>query len=156
MKYEKSLEDEIDWKVIDQLHTATNFFASTSTELKKLFFTLLVIAIPTLIKLSDDKLDKALFISIFILIFLFWLLDSYTYYYQDKLREKMNHRFNDLKDRNKNDTDAVNTNEEIIIEIDRTSKHRLRRSLINYSMSLYLLIFIINLIASTLFFLDII
>lgn len=156
MKYEKSLEDEIDWKVIDQLHTATNFFASTSTELKKLFFTLLVIAIPTLIKLSDDKLDKALFISIFILIFLFWLLDSYTYYYQDKLREKMNHRFNDLKDRNKNDTDAVNTNEEIIIEIDRTSKHRLRRSLINYSMSLYLLIFIINLIASTLFFLDVI
>lgn len=152
MKYEKSLEDEIDWKVIDQLHTATNFFASTSTELKKIFFTLIVIAIPTLIKLSGDKLDKALFISIFILTFLFWILDSYTYFYQDKLREKMNSLFNNIKDRNKTRNLQDNNEEEVTIEINRTSENRLKRSLFNYSMFLYLLVFVINFLASTLFY----
>jgi len=152
MKYEKSLEDEIDWKVIDQLHTATNFFASTSTELKKIFFTLIVIAIPTLIKLSGNKLDKALFISIFILTFLFWILDSYTYFYQDKLREKMNSLFNNIKDRNKTRNLQDNNEEEVTIEINRTSENRLKRSLFNYSMFLYLLVFVINFLASTLFY----
>ncbi|MCD0457174.1 hypothetical protein LPB85_17115 [Chryseobacterium sp. LC2016-27] len=152
MKYEKSLEDEIDWKVIDQLHTATNFFASTSTELKKIFFTLIVIAIPTLIKLSGDKLDRALFISIFVLTFLFWILDSYTYFYQDKLREKMNLLFNDIKNRNKTENMPDSNEEEVTIEIDRTSENRLKRSLFNYSMFLYLLVFIINLLATILFY----
>lgn len=152
MKYEKSLEDEIDWKVIDQLHAATNFFASTSTELKKIFFTLIVIAIPTLIKLSGDKIDRALFISIYILTFLFWILDSYTYFYQDKLREKMNLLFNDIKNRNKTENMQGNNEEEVTIEINRTSKNRLKRSLFNYSMSLYLLVFIVNLLALILFY----
>ncbi|CAM3413284.1 hypothetical protein [Flavobacterium chungbukense] len=155
MIYEKSLEDEIDWKVIDQLHTATNFFASTSTELKKLYFTLIAIAIPTLIKLSQDSLDKSLFISIFTLTILFWLLDSYTYFYQDKLREKMNILFNQIKKRNTviNEKDESN-NKEIIIETNRTSKGRIWRSLFNNSMLLYLFMFTITIIGSILFWKD--
>ncbi|SNR83373.1 hypothetical protein [Flavobacterium sp. ov086] len=156
MIYEKSLEDEIDWKVIDQLHTATNFFASTSTELKKLYFTLVGISIPILIKLSDDKLDRSLFISIFTLTLLFWILDSYTYFYQDKLREKMNVLFNNIKHRNIIKKTISEDNDEIIIEIDRTSKNRIWRSLFNYSMLLYLTMFIITLIASLLFWTNII
>ena len=70
-EYKKNLDDEIDWKIIDQLHTATINFSTTSLELKKLFFVLLGISVPTLTKLAGDKLDLSLFIAIYILIITF-------------------------------------------------------------------------------------
>lgn len=39
--YRKTLDDEINWKLIDQLHSATLNFSSTSLELKKFFLFLL-------------------------------------------------------------------------------------------------------------------
>ena len=75
-EYKRTLEDEIDWKVIDQLHTATVNFSSTSLELKKLFFVMVGIAVPSLIKLAGDKLDLSLFVTLYILTFTFWFIDS--------------------------------------------------------------------------------
>lgn len=100
-EYKKTLEDEIDWKVIDQLHTATNTFSTASLELKKLYFVLVGVAVPSLIKLASDKLDTSLFVTLYLLTFAFWFLDSFTYFYQEKLREKMDKLFNQIKSRNK-------------------------------------------------------
>ena len=99
-EYKKSLEDEIDWKIIDQLHAATLNFSTTSLELKKLFFVLVGIAVPTLIKLAGDELDLSLFVTIYLISSTFWLLDSFTYFYQEKLREKMDKHFMQIRIRN--------------------------------------------------------
>jgi hypothetical protein len=154
-EYKKSLEDEIDWKLIDQLHTATSTFSSTSLELKKLFFVLVGIAIPTLVKLAKDKLDFSLFITIYILGFSFWFLDSFTYYYQDKLRDKMDDVFSRIKQRNKDTiiiANSPNQNlEEFTIDADRTSETRVSRSIWNSSVKFYLIMIIINSVAIILF-----
>ncbi len=146
MEYKKSLEDEIDWKIIDQLHSATASFSSTSLELKKLFFVLIGIAVPSLIKLAGDKLDLSLFITLYIITITFWYLDSFTYFFQDKLREKMDKRFNEIKTRNKKETIITNDiiNSEYTIESIRTSKDRIWRSISNSSMRFYFVLLIIN------------
>jgi hypothetical protein len=144
-EYKKSLEDEIDWKLIDQLHTATVSFYSTSLELKKLFFVLVGIAVPSLIKLSGDKLDISFFITLYILTFTFWFLDSFTYFYQEKLREKMDKHFNLIKSRNK-ETLIIPSNiiQDFTIEMSRTQKNRLWRSVSNPSVRFYFVLLILN------------
>lgn len=154
-QYKKSLEDEIDWKVIDQLHAATINFSSTSLELKKLFFVLLGISVPTLVKLAKDKLDLSLFITIYILALSFWSLDSFTYFYQEKLRDKMDDIFSRIKSRNQEkviiSSFPTESLEEYTIEADRTSNKRVSRSIWNPSVKFYLVMIILNSIAFFLF-----
>jgi hypothetical protein len=145
--YKRSLQDEIDWKIIDQLHAATATFSSTSLELKKMFLVLIGIAIPSLIKLADDQLDLSLFMTVFLLIGIFWFLDSYTYYYQEKLREKMDSHFAEIKRRNQNSIvlpDGKKT--EFTIESNRTQSDRLWRSISNNSLRFYHLMAALNII----------
>ncbi|MDR1383849.1 MAG: hypothetical protein LBJ67_08410 [Planctomycetaceae bacterium] len=152
-EYKKSIDDEIDWKLIDQLHTATLHFSSTSLELKKIYFVLVGIAVPTLIKLASDKLDLSLFITLYLLTVTFWFLDSFTYFHQEKLREKMDKIFSQIKRRNQN---KLIVSETFTIESSRTSKHRLLRSMFNYSVGLYIILFSLNSITLLLYFRDII
>ena len=158
----KTLEDEIDWKVIDQLHSATSAFSSSSIELKKLYFVLVGIAIPSLLKLAGDKLDLSLFISIYFLTVTFWLLDSYTYFYQEKLRGKMNQLFLEIRNRNKESLIEINLasnstkNTAITLETNRTQKTRIRRSLFNSSLLLYLFMFLLTTMSLVLFKFEII
>jgi hypothetical protein len=44
-EYKKTVDDEIDWKVIDQLYSATLNFSNTSLDLKKLYSVLIGIAV---------------------------------------------------------------------------------------------------------------
>lgn len=151
-EYKKSLEDEIDWKVIDQLHSATVNFSKTSLELKKLFFVLIGIAVPSLIKLAHNKLDISFFITLYILTFTFWFLDSFTYFYQEKLREKMDKHFNQIKSRNKETLImADNLKQEITLESNRTQEKRMWRSVSNPSVSFYFFLFVLNTIGIILF-----
>lgn len=156
-EYKRSLEDEIDWKVIDQLHTATVNFSNTSLELKKLFFVLLGIAVPSLIKLAGDKLDISLFITLYILTTTFWFLDGFTYFYQEKLREKMDKLFNQIKGRN-NQSIIVpdNIKHNFTIEENRTQKDRLCRSATNPSVRFYIVLIVVNSIGLILFIKNII
>ncbi len=150
--YKKSLDDEIDWKIIDQLHTATVNFSTSSLEIKKLFFVLIGIAVPSIIKLSGDKLDLSLFVTLYILTFTFWFLDSFTYFYQEKLREKMNRHFNEIKSRNKEAliiTDSINQG--LIIESNRTSENRIWRSAFNPSVRFYIVLIALNTLGLWLF-----
>jgi hypothetical protein len=147
-EYKKSLEDEIDWKIIDQLHSATLNFSTTSLELKKLLFALIGIAVPILIKLAGDKLDISLFITIYLLALTFWFLDSFTYFYQEKLREKMDRHFRDIKIRNISKLKVtVNGNEDFTLETKRTGKDRVKRSFLNPSVRIYMFVIGLNTVA---------
>lgn len=96
----ENIKDKIDWKKIDQLHNATINFSKNSLEIKKLLFVVIGIATPLIINLCNNHLDRALFISLYIIIFLFWIFDSYTYYYQKKLRFQMDYYFKQILNRN--------------------------------------------------------
>lgn len=50
-EYKKSFEDEVDWVIIDQLHSATSRLSTASIELKNMFIILIGISIPAIIKL---------------------------------------------------------------------------------------------------------
>lgn len=151
-EYRKSLEDEIDWKIIDQLHAATLNFSTTSLELKKLFFVLIGIAVPTLLKLAGDRLDLSLFITIYLLSLTFWLLDSFTYFYQEKLREKIDNHFTQIRMRNVETTELP----DYTLENNRTSSGRIWRSLTNNSIKLYMVSIILNTLPFVLYLTDVI
>lgn len=154
-EYKKTLEDEIDWKVIDQLHNATLKFSATSLELKKILFVLVGILTPAIIKMSGGKLDMSLFITMYLLLLTFWFLDSFTYYYQEKLRSVMNSRFEQIRARNAV-VKPVNTlaqlnNEGETIESSRDESKRKFRSFLNSSMCIYPVLIALNSIGFVLF-----
>ena len=64
MEKDKNIENEIDWKIIDQLHNATNNFSKNCLEIKKLLFVVIGISTPLIINLCNNKLDRSLFISL--------------------------------------------------------------------------------------------
>lgn len=150
--YKKTVEDDIEWKLIDQLHSATLNFSNKSLELKKIYFVLIGIAVPTLIKLANDRLDTSLFVTLYILTLTFWYFDSYTYFYQEKLREKMDMYFSRIKKRHVYSqilTDYPKS--EFTIEVERNNKERLWRSITNISVRLYFVLLCFVLIAHILF-----
>ncbi len=92
------LEKEILFKKIDQLHNATLNFSKASIQMKQMMITLAAIVAPVVVKLSKDKLNSALFISLYTIIVIFHFLDGFTYYYQRKLRDLMEYHFKLIKD----------------------------------------------------------
>lgn len=102
MESSENIEDKIYWKKIDQLHNATINFSKNSLEIKKLLFVVIGILTPLIINLCGNHITIALFISLYITIFLFWIFDSYTYYYQKKLRLQMDLYFKQILDKNEN------------------------------------------------------
>lgn len=156
-KYEKSVEDEIDWKIIDQLHSATLNFSSTSLELKKMLFVLIGIAVPSLIKLAGNQLDLSLFVTIYLFSLTFWFLDSLTYYYQEKLREKMDLRFIQIKERNIEPLILSDQVQEVYtLEKNRTSADRIKRAATNPSVRLYFFVILLNSAGLLLYLMDLI
>ncbi|MDN3671562.1 hypothetical protein QWY99_00590 [Flavobacterium branchiarum] len=157
IEYVKSLDDEIDWKIIDQIHTATLNFSTTSLELKKIFLVLIGIAVPSLIKLAGDKIDTSLFVTIYLLALAFWSLDSFTYFYQEKLREKMDVHFANIKNRNLPTlTSKPVIGDDFTLENSRTSSNRIRRSIVNLSVMLYMFVVGLNTVALVLYLMEII
>lgn len=102
MESSENIEDKIYWKKIDQLHNATINFSKNSLEIKKLLFVVIGILTPLIINQCGNHITRALFISLYITIFLFWIFDSYTYYYQKKLRFQMDLYFKQILDKNEN------------------------------------------------------
>jgi len=150
-EYKKSVQDEIDWKVVDQLHAATLNFSSTSLELKKMYFVLVGIAMSALLVLTDQELDTSIFITLYLLTIMFWFLDSFTYYYQEGIRLKINKHLNLIHDRNIPNTSNT---QDFVIDVARSNKYRVIRSIFNYSLGLYYLCVILNTVGYVLFKLE--
>lgn len=87
--YTKSLQDELDWKLMDQLHGAVAQISSFCFEIKKFCVTTLFVVMTLLVKFTSDKLDHSIFVAGLIIPVCFWFLDATGYFYQVKLRGTM-------------------------------------------------------------------
>ncbi|MFI1410511.1 hypothetical protein ACH4Y0_11485 [Streptomyces sp. NPDC020707] len=82
-------KDELDKDQLDQLHAATVKASEACLELKKLC-ALIVVPVGTIIaSFGDKKPGPSLFAAGLMVIFGFWIADSFSYYYQRKLRGAM-------------------------------------------------------------------
>lgn len=131
---DSDVADTLDLKQIDQLHDVTLEFSKTSQELKKLAVGL-VSTVPLLIfKLTNNQLDHAVFMAGSVIVVSFWLVDAYTYFYQEKVRERMTEIGTALCHRH----GIMDSLPGIGMPLSkRPARERLRRSLFNPSQLLY-------------------
>ena len=127
------IDYEIDLKIIDQLHNAVINFSRNSMQAKRIMFTLLGVFVAALFQLSSLQDAIKWFPFVIAIVALFWAFDSYTYYYQEKLRGKMDERFESLKKRYSGSNNA----DEFTLPDKRKSECRVLRSLVNWSIVFY-------------------
>ena len=87
--YTKSLQDELDWKLLDQLYGVVAQISSFCFEIKKFCVTTLFVVMTLMIKFTSDKLDHSIFVAGLLIPICFWFLDATGYFYQVKLRGTM-------------------------------------------------------------------
>lgn len=133
--YTSSPEDVLTIKKIDQLHNATSMFSKQSFEIKKVFLTIEVAALTLISNFVETELYLALFVTALIIALIFYLLDSVTYYYQNKLRGIMVDEENQFRTRN------------LIQPILNPHSHKaLCSSFINWSHWIYLAVALLDVI----------
>lgn len=76
-------------KEIDQLDAAILQFSKNTLASKKICATLLVGFITIILQLTKNYFDVSIYISCGLILFIFWITDSISYYYQRKLRIRM-------------------------------------------------------------------
>ena len=128
MNNKNDTKDKLSWDKINQLHEAVSNFSKQSFDIKKLWITVEVSAITLMMSLKVKDFKFIVIVSIAVLIF-FYLLDSMTYYYQDKLREGIAKEQNSIRKRNG-----------IIEEKLERTNWRFIRSLVNWSHLLYYIV----------------
>lgn len=135
--YTKTFEDELDWKLFDQLHGAVSQVSGFCFEIKKFCVTTAFVVLTLMAKFTVDKLDHSLFITGLIITVCFWFLDAVGYYYQVKLRGMMESIRIRLGDRN---SQILGVGGAPIISRERLARSLPRRiydAVINHSMWLY-------------------
>ncbi|WP_242225785.1 hypothetical protein [Bacillus cereus group sp. BfR-BA-01358] len=142
MENDKSItEDDFDTMKIDQLHKVVMNFSSQSTEIKKMCITVEVAALTLITTIFKENYSEPSFtiltlLILFLVPILFYSIDIYTYYYQDKLRGVMFKYENNIRERNELDIlteERFNTN----------NKERIRRAIKSYSNMIYWALLII-------------
>lgn len=136
--YTKTLQDELDWKLLDQLSGVVSQISSFCFETKKFCVTTLFVVLTLMVKFTSDRLDNSLFVAGLCIPLCFWFLDSTGYYYQVKLRGAMEQIRQRLA--SKDAQSLVTTSGTSIIAKDRVDVPTYRRvldSAINHSMWLY-------------------
>jgi hypothetical protein len=143
--YIKSLDDELDWKILDQLFGVVSQISNFCFETKKFCVTTEFIVLTLLAKFTTDKLDNSIFVAGLVIPICFWFLDSVAYYYQAKLRGLMNAIQNRIKERHIKQ--LVSISSEPIIKPEHISKPwqgRVFDAAINHSMWIYAFLIIID------------
>ncbi|MDH5387156.1 MAG: hypothetical protein OEY06_01760 [Gammaproteobacteria bacterium] len=150
--YVRSLADELDWTLLDQLHSAVTQISGFCFEIKKFCVTTTFVVLALLIKFTSDKLDSSLFVAGALIPLCFWFLDSVAYYYQVKLRGTMEVIRYNIKERGS--VNAESSNLERTISNSRVNKSlllKIKDAFINNSMWLYLFMVVIDIIAWNLY-----
>ena len=119
-------------KEIDQLDSAILQFSKNTLATKKICASLLIGIVTLILKLTNNTLDLSIYFSCFITILIFWIIDSNSYYYQRKLRIRMNKIVNELKT-----TDFVTDGFGMPLSKEETSSWR--KAFFNDSQLFYLL-----------------
>lgn len=96
MNDERELKNKILLKEIDQLENATTEFSNSTRWMKKACFSIITVVLPLLIKGNISLSGLEISSIIFLIAFIFWIVDSYCYYYQVKLRWMMGMKFREL------------------------------------------------------------
>jgi len=96
MNDERELKNKILLKEIDQLENATTEFSNSTRWMKKACFSIITIVLPLLLKGNISLSGLEISAIIFLITFVFWIVDSYCYYYQVKLRWLMGIKFREL------------------------------------------------------------
>lgn len=91
------INETLKLKEIDQLDSAILQFSKNTLATKKICASLLVGIVAIILKLTNNSLDLSIYVSSFITILIFWIIDSNSYYYQRKLRIRMNKLVNELR-----------------------------------------------------------
>lgn len=136
--YKKSIQDELDWKLLDQLHSVVAQISSFCFEIKKFCVTTLFVVMTLMAKFTLDKLDHSIFVAGLIIPVCFWFLDATAYFYQVKLRGTMESIRRRLASRDENP--LVAENGEMIISSSRASASicdRIFDAAFNHSMWIY-------------------
>lgn len=139
--YTKSLEDELDWKLLDQLYGVTSQISNFCFEIKKFCITTEFVVLALMAKFTENKLDSSLFITGLAIPVCFWFLDSVAYYYQVSIRGTMDNIRVRIEKRNNGQ--LTSTSGVPIINPDRieiSKRKRIFNATINHSMWLYVLI----------------
>lgn len=142
MEKDKSItEDDFDTMKIDQLHKVVMNFSSQSTEIKKMCITVEVAALTLITTIFKENYSEPSFtiltlLILFLVPILFYSIDIYTYYYQDKLRGLMFKYENNIRARNEL---GILTEE----RFDTNNKERIRRAIKSYSNMIYWALLII-------------
>lgn len=83
------INETLKLKEIDQLHDTVAQFSKSTIETKKICATLVVAVSTIILKVTDNHLDPSLYITTLSVVFIFWLIDSNFYYYQRKVRIRL-------------------------------------------------------------------
>jgi hypothetical protein len=146
-EYVRTVDDELDWSVLNQLHAVVIQMGAFCFRTKQICLTVLVGVIALITALTSDKLDTSIFVAGAVIPACFWFLDAVAYYYQVKLRGLMSDAQERIKNRHSNDKLCWVNSE--IIEKSRTEKPQITKvcsSFFNHSMWLYLIIILIDII----------
>lgn len=149
-KYERSLEDELDWSLLEQLHRVTLQTSAFCFRTKQICVTVDVAIAGLLARYLENNLGHSVFVAGLLIPAIFWALDSVGYYYQVKVRLVMDEIRAQIRERNRQDlilTDNVSRVE--VIEGNRGAGGtgtRFRNAMFNHSMWLYLILALIDLI----------
>lgn len=151
--YTKTLQDELDWKLLDQLSGVVSQISSFCFETKKLCVTTLFVVLALMVKFTSDKLDHSIFVAGLCIPLIFWFLDSTGYFYQVKLRGTMEQIRQRLTSRDLRPLVAVDGTD--IIAKDRVNIPTYRKILgagLNHSMWLYAILVVADISVWVLFY----
>jgi hypothetical protein len=139
--YRRSLDDELDWKRIDQLYGVVTQLSGFCFETKKFCVTTEFVILALLVKLTDGALDRAFFIAGFAIPICFWFLDSVAYFYQVKLRAAMDEACDHIRERNRRH--LLDGSGGVVIAQERVMRSPARKvadAVFNHSMWLYVVL----------------
>lgn len=150
--YTKSLQDELDWKLLDQLYGVVAQISSFCFEIKKFCVTTLFVVMTLMVKFTTDKLDHSIFVAGLVIPICFWFLDATGYFYQVKLRGTMESIRQRLASHD--EKPLVSEKGAVVIAASRASasiRDRVVDAGFNHSMWLYLLLVLIDVVVWILF-----
>lgn len=149
--YVKTLDDELDWKLMDQLHGAVSQFSSFCFEIKKFCVTAEFVVLSLIASLMKS-VDLSMFVAGVVVPISFWVLDTTAYYYQVKLRGRMEDIRRNIVKRSTVKVDVGHNAE--IIETSRSEGSAIKlvsAAAFNHSMWIYALLVGADLILWTLY-----
>ena len=142
--YIRSVEGDLDWSLLEQLHSVVLQISSFCFRTKQICITVLIGVVGAIAAFSESEIDQSIFVAGYLVPICFWFLDSTAFYYQVKIRGAMDDLRETLKKRGGVPEDALEAD---VIEDERIDQSQLKitfDAFFNHSMWLYVILVLIN------------